>query len=519
MPWRRPAPLALAVIAVASVLALRFVPYQADDAFIAYRYAAHIVDGLGPVFNPGDAPVEGFSSPAWVGFLVLGGLAFGNEALPAASTVLGVLALWGLAAASVVGAFVAVPGASPHRRLTAAAIAGLVVACNPAAATWAVTGLESDAFALLVLLFALSLGGGLPAQWAVGSAFVAPWLRPEGPWLAVAAVAQQLGRRREFPRWRGDLMRPAVALAVGCATLLIARLSIFGDVLPNTYYAKSAVPGAGASYVADTLTSGWGASIVLAAVCGAVVGRPAHRGYFFAGLAWIAAAWIEGGDWMRYGRFLLPAFGLLALAASGVGTAKAGSVVRWTTRTVVAVAVVVCACTAWRAGNEAQSSERVLRHELQSMAHWIRRTGAASVATIDVGELGFDTDLHVVDLAGLTDRRIAAAPGGDLAKQFDLGYLFEDIRPDLIVLRLSAVPPRDARGTLMADPRLASSEIEARVLADRRIARDYRPVLVQVPAEPRTPYYARMIVRRVDFRVHADAATPGDIVEVSPRAP
>ena len=36
--------------------------YSSDDPFITLRYAANLVHGLGPVYNPGQH-VEGFTSP------------------------------------------------------------------------------------------------------------------------------------------------------------------------------------------------------------------------------------------------------------------------------------------------------------------------------------------------------------------------------------------------------------------------------------------------------------------------
>src|SRR5665213_117600 len=60
---------------VAPILALRVLPYAiltllsvlvfkvtVDDPFITFRFAANILRGFGPVFNPGER-VEGFTSP------------------------------------------------------------------------------------------------------------------------------------------------------------------------------------------------------------------------------------------------------------------------------------------------------------------------------------------------------------------------------------------------------------------------------------------------------------------------
>ena len=66
-----------ALILLGLGLSLGIAPYQLDDAYITYRYAANVIDGHGPVFNPGTEPVEGFSSPLWLLLLSLGALILG----------------------------------------------------------------------------------------------------------------------------------------------------------------------------------------------------------------------------------------------------------------------------------------------------------------------------------------------------------------------------------------------------------------------------------------------------------
>src|SRR5947209_3729411 len=51
-------------LAYALALPVRFV----DDAWISYRYAANVADGVGPVFNQGER-VEAISNPLWTALL------------------------------------------------------------------------------------------------------------------------------------------------------------------------------------------------------------------------------------------------------------------------------------------------------------------------------------------------------------------------------------------------------------------------------------------------------------------
>jgi hypothetical protein len=64
---------AVAAIAGAGVLLLHvdyLSFYQADDAFISFRYARNSADGLGPVWNAGER-VDGYTNFLWTAILAL----------------------------------------------------------------------------------------------------------------------------------------------------------------------------------------------------------------------------------------------------------------------------------------------------------------------------------------------------------------------------------------------------------------------------------------------------------------
>ena len=72
----------------------------AEDAFISFRYARNLVAGAGLVWNPGEAPVEGYTNFLWV--LLLAGFLVGGLEPGAASQAAGVAA--GLATLELAGA-------------------------------------------------------------------------------------------------------------------------------------------------------------------------------------------------------------------------------------------------------------------------------------------------------------------------------------------------------------------------------------------------------------------------------
>jgi len=61
----------LGVLAIYAVWRVIHLAWTCDDAFISYRYAKHLVEGQGLVFNPGER-VEGITNPLFT--LLLAGM-------------------------------------------------------------------------------------------------------------------------------------------------------------------------------------------------------------------------------------------------------------------------------------------------------------------------------------------------------------------------------------------------------------------------------------------------------------
>jgi len=101
---------------------------------------------------------------------------------------------------------------------------------------WAHQGLETALFATLLTVASLELMRATPiGHWLGGWLFaLAIWTRPEAPLVALAATAAVWLRERS---WRSFLAAFSPVL-VALAALAVWRLAYFGDLLPNTYYAK-----------------------------------------------------------------------------------------------------------------------------------------------------------------------------------------------------------------------------------------------------------------------------------------
>src|SRR3990170_1551106 len=152
--WRWLPVWAVTVAAGAGVLLLHIAYsdfYQADDAFISFRYAQNWADGLGPVWNEGER-VDGYTNFLWTALLAVAAKA----GLPLPET-----AGWAGAAAAI-GTFSVVgliAGRWPDPSRAGAmrwlpVVTVLLLAANGAFAAWTYAGLETVFFAFLVLLAA-----------------------------------------------------------------------------------------------------------------------------------------------------------------------------------------------------------------------------------------------------------------------------------------------------------------------------------------------------------------------------
>jgi len=405
--------LALAALAMAPLRG-----YLTDDTFIHLQIARHLAQGLGPVFNPGER-VYGFTSPLWVGLLALG-MKLGLEGLVVAR------ALGGAATLAAVVCFFAIARrtlASPALRVAAT----LAWAGHAWMARWSLSGMETPLAVALVLagfaaLVAGERGGGHRAR--VGLAWaLAALARPEAMLLvalwAAALIADPAVRAR--PRHLVAGLAWPVILVGGW--LLFAR-GYFGSFLPATLSAKAAGSGGWAG-LADNLRRAVPAVLATDAVFvlawlalarrgrGTPTDRPDGR---------IAAAWIllvpaielaRGVPLLT--RYLLVVLPVLEWRA-WVAIERAGLAGAEGARRMPSIAALVAGLVL---GNnvisytglvlpQVTSFTRAMHASLIPFGRWIaaHAPADATVATPDIGAIGWFGERRVLDLGGLVTPRM-----------------------------------------------------------------------------------------------------------------
>jgi hypothetical protein len=269
-----------------------------DDAYISFRYVRNLVEGRGLVFNPGER-VEGYTNFLWVLELAAIWKAFGIRPEAACT----VLSLFYTAGTVALTAVLALRTPFRERRFAVALGALLLLAASHTFAIWATSGLETRQFTFFVLLAAACLFAERPRLVLASLALAAAEsTRPEANLLFACAVGWLVLDRRRVR----DVAVFAAPFAAIVGAHFLWRLGYYGDLWPNTYYAKHirGWPEAGIRYFgAATIEFGLYA-LVPAAVAGALARvRSGDRRPILVA-AWIFShaiyvLWI-GGDHFEY---------------------------------------------------------------------------------------------------------------------------------------------------------------------------------------------------------------------------
>ncbi len=242
---------ALLAAALVILIALRyFRPVFVDDAYIYFRYARNAASGAGLAWNPGEGPLEGFTSLLWVGILVLF-----SRFLPALETaaryaglLFGLLAL--LAAVVLFRRLTEEAEGAPRPR-SPFWLPALALAFSPVFTFHAVNGMETalTAFLALVTCLAATVGeerasGPVYLRLAALTLLLA-LARPDAALLGVAAAVARLlalpqpGNPGFRARLTGAGARTyfGALLALGLAFCAWKALT-FGRILPLPMYLK-----------------------------------------------------------------------------------------------------------------------------------------------------------------------------------------------------------------------------------------------------------------------------------------
>ena len=211
--------------------------FLSDDSFISFRYARHLAEGHGLVWNPGER-IEGYTNFLWVLFMA-GAMRFGWRP-EVVSNLIGIAS-----GATLLVALLFFSARRAGWRDPFIWLAPLTLAASRSFTAWCTGGLETLFFTLLVFIASVAflrereVGSLAP----IGSSTLfalATLTRPEGGLFIVVAglffLGDILARRRNV---RSALIW-SLPYIVGVGAHHLWRYSYYGDWLPNSFYAKVA---------------------------------------------------------------------------------------------------------------------------------------------------------------------------------------------------------------------------------------------------------------------------------------
>lgn len=407
--------------------ALRF--GSVDDAFITERYAQNLLARGELAYNAGER-VEGYTSFGWV--IAEAVLAFLGIPADSAGFALSVTA--GAAAAALAGFIV-------WRKFGGHVLSGLACSLSIALfvpwAAWGVSAMESCGFAFLWTASLFLYSTEDQSHWTLGGIVgaLAGLIRPEGPFLLIVVLVETVLFSRNYRR----LLRFLAVFCVLFGAYFLWRYRYFGEIFPNTYYAKVdrfsvALAMRGAQYF-------FGFAIrILPFVVAALLSfrdlrNPLTRSLMIGVIIYSVLGIIAvGGDHFPLYRFCI------VLVPSLIVLAWAGVHMNPRVQALIFVLLSIAVSGSFLQEIEDQQEQVQQAVTWRFIGGYLGNTlpPTASVATLAIGAIGYESGLKIIDMYGIVDKNIAhksMRTGGGLPghEKFDNQYVLRQ-RPDVILL-------------------------------------------------------------------------------------
>ena len=210
-----------------------------DDAYITLQYARNFLEGHGIVWNAGEY-VQGYTN--FLHLVLISGLGLAGVNMVWASRVIGVLTFGLLVLALQL--FLRRSSRQSLQERNHFHLPFILTLASAPLIVWSIGGLEGTLFALLTSTGCLTFLAALdqPANWRLPMA--------SGVCLALAYLAHPTGlvfiglsMIWLLITWKSRLIRSIVAFAAPCfvivTTYTLWQFFYYGDVVPNTFYAKA----------------------------------------------------------------------------------------------------------------------------------------------------------------------------------------------------------------------------------------------------------------------------------------
>lgn len=414
-----------------------------DDAFISFRYARHFAAGQGLVWNVGER-VEGYTNFLWT--LLMSLPMFISDKLEPMAVARAISSFSGYV--TIILSFLIMRHMLPKARVLPLVPPILLAGSWPLAIN-TMTGLETVFFGALLTGATLLLVREQDDLRYRGSSIVyalAALTRPEAIGLFLLNFALIAAFRfREGKPSKDYLARFFLPFAALVGAHEVFRLAYYGEWVPNTYFAKfgadlpEGMPTR-ASYLKDFFFSNlsYPVGITLLLVIPLLLAKCRHLPsmLMMTGAAFgIFNVAVSGADFMIGFRYLVPylPFWLIA-GALGFGAfleRKSPKKPSPKAEGVFAIGCLVLAVIGYTHSLDKLRPFENLRHRVNAdsntvLGQWLAEAlpKDAIVVARDIGEIGYLSNLTMIDMTGLTDKTIARKPGNVLDRAVNVDEIF-----------------------------------------------------------------------------------------------
>ncbi|MGE5263332.1 MAG: hypothetical protein ACM3S0_08120, partial [Acidobacteriota bacterium] len=405
-------------------------PYAIDDAWITYRYAENLANGLGMVYNPGEH-VLGTSTPLYT--LILAILHVFGAPVPASSQAIGFVAMLG----TLGGIFLLTKRV--HSEPAALLAAGLVVSMGSFNQVVA-QGMETPLYVCLIVFSFYFFATDSLYLFAVLAALCA-LTRLDGLGVGIAGFATYWLIRRRLPG-------KAVALYVACLLpWALFSYYYFGSISPNALIAKQVHNDYRITFWIIDWLSGQPLTPFAIVGAGAMIAAPLTRKVGLLLVTWLLG-YVTAYSLARisfYAWYVTPLTAALAiLAAVGILTIlKTVFHGRAIQGILLAVLIIFLVLPDFRLvqrrlrGDVGIEKADQVRYDA---AHWLRDNLPRSAVIVSggIGQVGYFTQNYILDASGLVSPQVIT----DIPWTWPrfLPFIIEHYRPEYVFEAFPDVP-------------------------------------------------------------------------------
>ncbi len=426
-----------------------------DDAYISFRYAENFLNGNGLVFNIGER-VEGYTNFLWVIILALFKGLLGISYLTT-SRVLGVVA------GATIFVLIYVLIRRCYEKGISAVYAGSAVALlsSLASAYWSIASLETAAFACMVT--ASIVAEYVRPRLTPALLVIAGLLRPEGVVVFGIILIHRIIRQRRFP------LEYFLVFSLPLVPFAVFKLTYYGSLFPNPYYAKS---GVGFEYILSGLEYLWYFTktvglygVIFLVPLLAIKKLWSHFSLLYlVVLIYIAYIVWVGGDVLKVYRFFVPIVPVMYFLFVASVFVLIEPLLKERKR-IAAAALIICGLFSYGSLTLSRNHVETFWFFEQNIVRKMHFMGTMlkkhmgddfSLAASTIGMISYQLMGHrVIDLLGLTDAYIARNPekiegitSTWKERRFNNTYLLTQ-EPDFILFSTGYKPSAPAERALM----------------------------------------------------------------------